>query len=178
MNVNKPKYTFKQIQFLTNATNRNSLTVIGLTIKFGISKELARLLIDERLHKPHQFSGDVKAVIQECIDLGATMLELKKLNFPRKELQAMSSAISNKDIPKDLIEEGEITMDKEKIDKVISETTGIQSQTNFKVKDFIDSIDGGNKRVSKNDAVIISTVLTDVLERRISLEQLKNFLTM
>ena len=68
-------------------------------------------------------------------------------------------------------------MDKEKIEAAISETTNIQLQTNFKIKDFIESING-EKRVSKDDAVIISTVLTDVLERRVSLEQLKNFLTM
>lgn len=176
MNVNKPKYTFKQIKYLTSTTNRNYLTVIGLGVKFGISKELARLLIDERLHKPHQFSGDIKAVIQECIELGATYIELKKLNFPKKELQAMANAMK-KEIPSDLIEEGEVTMDKEKIEAAISETTNIQLQTNFKVKDFIESING-EKRVSKDDAVIISTVLTDVLERRVSLEQLKNFLTM
>lgn len=177
MNTNKPKYTFNQIRFLITSAKKTS-SVFWAMNKFGISKDLAWLLIEMNKHTVSNYHSirSPEAIIDECIKLGASYIELKKLNiFSKKELKAAFAKVP--DIPDDLKEEGERIMDKEKVQEVMNEKDGVTSDTSFKIKDFIESVNGDSKKITKDDAVIVSALLTDIFERRVSIERLKDFLT-
>ena len=175
---NKSKYTFNQIRFLIASTRSKSSSVFWVMNKFGISKDLASFLIGVNNHTVrnyHSLHQPIK-IIDECIKLGASYIELKKLNiFPNKELKSAFSKVS--DIPSDLKEEGEQIMDQEKVQEVMKEKDGVTTENGFKIKDFIEGINGDSKKITKEDAVIVSTLLTDIFERRVSIEKLKEFLT-
>lgn len=175
---NKSKYTFKQIQYLIASARSKASSVHWIMNKFGISKDLAAFLIGVNNHSVSSYHSlhQPNMIIDECIKLGATYIELKKLNiFPKKELKSAFSKVS--DIPNDLQEEGEQIMDQEKVQEVMKEKDGVTTENGFKIKDFIEGINGDTKKITKEDAVIVSTLLTDIFERRVSIEKLKEFLT-
>lgn len=175
---NKSKYTFSQIRFLIESSSPKVSSVFWVMNKFGISKDLAWFLIELNNHNISNYHSlrSTGELIDECVKLGATYIELKKLNvFPKKELKSAFSKVS--EVPDDLKEEGEQIMDQEKIQKVMKEKDGVTTESSFKIKDFIEEIDGSSKRITKQDAVIVSTLLTDIFERRVSIEKLKDFLT-
>lgn len=175
---NKSRYTFSQIRFLIASANPKTSSVFWVMNKFGISKDLAWFLIEVNKHTLNNYHSirSPEVIIDECIKLGASYIELKKLNiFPKKELKSAFSKIS--EIPDDLKEEGEQIMDQEKVQEVMSKKDGVTTETSFKIKDFIEGVNGDSKKITKQDAVIVSTLLTDIFERRVSIEKLKDFLT-
>lgn len=175
---NKSKYTFNQIRFLIASASPKTSSMFWVMNKFGISKDLAWFLIELNKHTINNYHSlrSPSAIIDECIKLGATYIELKKLNiFPKKELKSAFAKVS--DVPNDLKEEGEQIMDQEKIKEVMNEKDGVTSESSFKIKDFIDGVNGDSKKITKQDAIIVSALLTDVFERRVSIERLKEFLT-
>lgn len=178
--VNKPKYSFNQIDQLISKMDCNNLNPIHMAMKFNIGLEVALMIIKHYRTKPKDdkivCNLSNKELLERCISLGASYNDLIKFNiFSKKKLNKYFNDGKLIKIPIELREEGEQIMERDQIIKIMNEKDGVETQTSFKIKDFINGINT-KRRVSKEDSLIISKILTDVLERRVSVEKLKEFL--